>query len=314
LRFDGNVISPRLTYSFVWETNRAGGAVSLLEGWAQYQIKPDWAVKLGQFKESVFHERDLSFSTQLAVDRSLTDALVGGGQTDRVQGVSLIYGGTKQNPWRAELALHDGANSRNTDFRDFVPGPTPTATPLFDADFGVGGRVEYRFLGEWGAYRDFTAKNTKESLLVVGGGAEFTQAGDVDVLRTTVDAQWENTTGWGVFGALHGNFTDTGDADRFDWGAVAQAGYLFRPQWEVFARYAVVGFDDDFAGENDLFNEITVGVNHYLGDNGSAMHRAKVTLDVLYLPDGAPSNQTGIGVLAGDGEQFVLRAQFQLLL
>ena len=312
-RFDGNVISPKLTYSFVWDTNRAGGGVTLLDAWAQYQFAPDWAVKLGQFKESVFHEKDVSGFSQLAVDRTLVDTILGGNQTDRVQGVALVYGGIKENHLRAELALHDGANSKNTDFRDLVPGATPTAAPVFDADYGVGGRVEYRFFGDWASHKDFTAKNTKENLLVLGAGADFTQAGDVDVLRTTVDAQFETPTGWGLYGALHGNFTDTGADDRFDWGAVAQVAYLFRPAWEVFARYDVVAFDDDFATD-DLFNEFAIGFNHYLGDNGSAVHRAKVTVDVLYLPDGAPSNQTGIGVLAGNDDQFVLRAQFQLLL
>ena len=91
-RFDGNVFSPKFTYSFVWDTNRANGNVALLDAWGQYAFAKEWAVKAGQFKESVFHERDVSGYQQLAVDRSLNDALLGGNLTDRVQGVALVYG------------------------------------------------------------------------------------------------------------------------------------------------------------------------------------------------------------------------------
>jgi len=51
-------------------------------------------------------------------------------------------------------------------------------------------------------------------------------------------------------------------------------------------------------------------VNYYLGEHGNAVHKAKLTLDVSYLPNGAPSDQTGIGVLAGTDAQLVIRGQF----
>ena len=72
--FDGNVISPKLTYSFVWDTNRANGNVTLLDSWAQYQFNPDWALKAGQFKASWAHERDVSGQTA-AVDAHYDMAL-----------------------------------------------------------------------------------------------------------------------------------------------------------------------------------------------------------------------------------------------
>lgn len=306
-RFDGNVISPDLTYSFVWDTNRGGGVVSLLDAWAQYRFAPQWAVKIGQFKESVFHERDLSGYSQLAVDRTLVDQVLGGNLTDRVQGVSLIYGGTKDNAVRAEIAYHDGANSKNTNFQD---GPV---------SFGAGGRFEYKFDGDWADYKDFTAKGTKKTLLVAGIGADFTQRDTADTVLTTADLQWKGPGGLALYGAVHGNYTDlrtptAADGSLVDWGAIAQASYLFNPAWEVFARYDIVALDQALAGGEDTFSEITVGLNHYLGDEGNAIHRAKVTLDFSYLPDGSPSAQTGIDVLAGNEAQFVVRAQFQLLI
>ena len=313
LRFDGNVISPNLTYNFVWDTNRQGGGVTLLDAWAAYRFAPEWAIKGGQFKESWTHEKDVPLTGLLAVDRTLVDTLIGGNLTDRVQGVALMYGGTKNNPIRAEASFHDGANSKNTDFRDEIPAGAGTV--LNPANFGLGGRVEYKLFGDWADYRDFTAKGTKTDLLVFGAGVEFTQRGDSDTTLATLDAQYETNTGFNAYAGVVGNFIgNAAGADRSDFGFVVQGGYLVAPAWEAFGRYDVVFLDSDFVAGEDTFHEFTVGVNYFLGDNGSALHRAKITADVSYLPNGSPSTQTGIGALSGDNSQFILRAQFQLQL
>ena len=41
---------------------------------------------------------------------------------------------------------------------------------------------------------------------------------------------------------------------------------------------------------------------------------AKITFDVVYLPDGSPSNQDSLGILGSTKEEWVLRGQFQLIL
>jgi predicted porin len=218
-----------------------------------------------------------------------------------VQGVALIYGGGKEDDVRAEFTVADGANSKNTSFQDQPAG-----------DWGVAARGEYKFGGDWASYRDFTAQTTKEQLFVVGAGADLTQAGDSDVARATADAQWENAHGLGLFGALIANFSRADGDDSTDWGVLAQAGYLLNKKTEVFARYDLVKLDGDTAGDDDTFNEFAIGFNYYLGPDGAYLHRAKFTVDFLYLPDGAPSSETGLGILDGDEEQFVLRGQFQL--
>jgi hypothetical protein len=51
-------------------------------------------------------------------------------------------------------------------------------------------------------------------------------------------------------------------------------------------------------------------VNYYLHG-----HSAKITIDAGWLPNGSPNNQTGIGVLANDGDnEYFIRGQFQLLI
>jgi hypothetical protein len=140
------------------------------------------------------------------------------------------------------------------------------------------------------------------------------------VLLATADAQYEVADRWSVYGAVHGAYTDpheaTADPTRFDWGALAQVGYVLNSKWELFGRYDVVLRDDEALEEDQegTFHEVTAGVNYYLGPDGSLLHRSKLTADVTYLPNGAPSDQTQAGVLGGEGDQFVVRAQLQLQL
>jgi hypothetical protein len=316
-RFDGNAITKDLTYSFSWEANRAGGNVSLLDAFVKYHFTDHWAVRAGQFKDPVQHARILPPYNELAVETSLVETLIGGGLTDRVQGVSLIYGDyAKDTPLYAEVAFHDGANSRNTDFRDVVPNATVGLPPTFQANYGFAGRVEYKLFGDWKDYRDFTAKGAKTDLLVLGAGADYTQRDNADQYLPTADIQWKSPTGWAAYGAFFARVIEarntTNSNTRFDWGAQGQISYLFTPAWEVFGRYDITKFDDDFvsAGAEDTFHEITAGVNYYLGRDGSAVHKAKITVDVGYLPNGSPSDQTGVGALAGTESQFIIRGQF----
>ncbi len=298
-RLDGYILSPKLTYSFVFDTNRSGGAVTVLDAWAKYQLAPSWAIQAGQFKAPAFQEHNVGAFAQLAVDESLVDTLIGGGLTDRVQGINLIYG-DKNIPLGGSLSFHDGANSKNSDFQDG------------SSDFGVGGRIQYKFFGQWSDHKSFTAINTRKELLVAGSGFDLTQRDDANVLLATADLQYKNPSGLGLYGALHGDFTDTRNSTASDtqsWGMLAQVSQTLNDHLELFGRYDVVRLD---GADAQTHNEITAGVNYYL-DHGDPQ-RVKLSLDVGWLPDGAPSNQTGLGILAGDGNQFVLRTQFQFLL
>ena len=51
-------------------------------------------------------------------------------------------------------------------------------------------------------FTDFTAKGTKDNLLVVGGGLDFSQAGDGNLVSFTVDGQFETGTGLGVWRSI----------------------------------------------------------------------------------------------------------------
>lgn len=306
--FDGNAFSPDLTFQFQWQTSRTTGTPALEDAWVQYKFNDQMALQFGQFKGPLFREGLVSSMRQLAAERSLLNALMEGGD-NYLQGVNLIYDMSKTV--KVQLAFTDGFNSNNTSFQD--PG-----TNSFD--FGVGGRVDWQLMGEgFKSYNDFTAMGNKEDLLVVGAAFDWSQNGDRDQILHTVDAQWEpaSIAGLAVSGAYVGRYTRIGTTgpgvsdNTYDWGVLAQAGYMLNDKWEVFARYDLTEFDQDTVGPGveKSFSETSIGVNYYM-----YQQNAKVTLDLNYLCNGSPSDQTGQGILQSDKGEYFVRAQFQLIL
>jgi hypothetical protein len=331
--FAGSAFTPNLTYYFEWDTDRNGAGVNLNEAWAKYFFADEWGIKAGQFKDLATHEFLTSTKRQLAADLSLVDTLIGGTIGDYTQGVTLIYGGERHdnNPLALEAGYTDGAAQRNTNFTNRGEPPLGPAftddytKPVAHAfDFGVAGRAEFKVMGSWVDYQGFTAKGARQQLLVFGGGGDWSQGGDGNMILGSVDAQYENPNGFGAYAAGLVKYRDkaiTGTDSTTDLGFLIQASYAFSGNWEVFGRYDGTWLDDAavFAANGhtqDNFHEITVGVNYYMGNNGDAMHRAKFTVDLSYLPNGAPRDETGIDVLGNNGfeAEWMLRAQFQLVL
>ena len=320
LSLTGNVFAPDVTYDFTWATSRSTGGLTLENAWVKAggqrlfgEGMKDFAIKAGQFKDFTFHEEITSSKRQLAVDRSMLNETLAGGITDYVQGVSLIWDdGAEGLPLRGEVAYLDGANSDNT---NFVDGGGAAFFDVANVDYGASGRVEYLAFGNWKSYDDFTAMGNAEDSLVFGAGAHFSEAGNASTLLHTVDVQYE-TGPLGLYAAYVGAATDNDNdagGNWYDWGALAQAGYMLTDKWEVFGRYNFVNLDNDRSGDSQ-FDEITAGVNYYI-----EKHSMKFTADVTYLPDGTPlsgSAADGIGHLGDDNdeEQILFRAQFQLLL
>jgi len=330
----GNAFSKDLEYAFIWESVADSGSLNLTDAWAKYMFADQWGFRAGQFRDPVGHEWLVNDGRLLAVDRSLVDGLMGGGMVGYTQGVTLIYNGERDNnnPISAELGYTDGANQLNTSYvgrgAPFLSSPADPTVPVVGSpgahvfDWGIAGRVEWKVWGNWTDYADFTAKGNTQDLLVFGAGADWSQGGDGNLIIATVDGQYENTAGLGIYAAgFYRKLTDemigSGSSGN-DWGGLIQAGYLFHPQWEVFGRYDITFIDhqDLFGPESDehTFQEITLGVNYYMGKDGSARHRAKVTVDVSYLPNGSPAIAPQLDILDENSAQseWLLRAQFQL--
>ena len=323
MTFDGRA-TQNFTY-FIQLQGDQGAAFGLLDAYGVYRFGLDSpvAVKGGQFKDPVWHERNLSEANLLAVDRSLMEFLLEGGQTARVQGIDLMY---DRDRLRGQLGLHDGFNSGNTKFFDGGgiaagigggAGVTPT-------DFGVSGRGEFMAIGnrtrEFNPFTEydggFTALGDKQSILVFGGGADYSEAGSNSVLFHTLDAQYDNPCGFSAYAAYSGTYRDLKHNQGvvpgfyYDPGFQLQFAYLITPKIEPFVRY-----DYTYLPPGSTTNlvtgevqEITLGANYYV-----YLQHLKVTLDASYLPNGAPGDSDALGMLKDSGHnEVVVRLQFQL--
>jgi len=338
---DGSIMSANLRYYFQWRTDSY--VSGLQDAYITYRLgdHSPWTIKAGQFIDPVWHEDNVPDSEILAVDRSLADALIGGGfasqgaAQERVQGAGAIYNG---GAWRATGIFHDGAASQNSDFTHSSPELATSGFP--NENWGVSGRFEYMVIGNdaaWGEYEDFTAKGNKNDLLVLGAGADYTEAGSNHAIAWTTDAQWENTSGVGAYAAFLGQHVDLANSAGVSsgssmppiaiyepgppqqsynsYGYLIQGNYAFNPRWEAFGRYDFTHLDDGLYSSNlsanDLehnIHEITVGLNYYLHG-----HHAKFTVDGSWLPSGSPADLPALGILRNNGQsEFIVRAQCQL--
>ncbi|HEY7091442.1 MAG TPA: porin [Tepidisphaeraceae bacterium] len=308
--FNGNAFTPDLTYFFLWNTGKgdnvggnSAGNVFLEQAWIKYFFNDDWAFRVGQIRNPVFHEMDTSSQYMMAADRSLLLNLLTGSNEAFTQAVTLVYD-HKDSQVQAEVGFGDGFNSGNTDFVDKNEGASQ--------NWGIFGRVNFFAMGTREEYKDFTAMGNKSDLLVIGAGGDVTESGDVASYLHTVDVQWENTAGLGLYAAYYGDYIDTSGDDIYNWGALVQASYMVNDRWEVFGRYDYTKLDDAVVstGGHDEFCEISLGVNWYVGGS----HAAKVTVDLNWLPNGCPADIAALDYLATDDDEIVIRGQFQLLL
>jgi hypothetical protein len=276
-----------------------GGTFVMEDAYVLLPVGDSMAVRVGQFQNPVSRERTMLGGYNLAVERSLAAESFGAG--GRVQGVSLVYVPGDEPRLRGEVGITDGQGSANT--------------PVFDteSDLGAAGRVEYLIGGNWDDYTDFTALGTTEGLLVAGAGADLTLAGDTLLLTATADAQYENTDGLSGYGAV---FTSLGQFDgegTFNLALVAQAGQMMDDNVELVGRAALMLLDEDTnPSDEDLFLELTGGVNYYFQPQGFP-HRLKASLDVNILPNGTPGGPQ-LDYVPSNDLQFVVRGQLQLLL
>jgi hypothetical protein len=326
LSIDGNVISQLLTYYIQVAQDSSMAHATLMDAYAMYRIgaQSPLALKMGQFKDPVWHEQNLLESHLMAVDRSLASALVGGGELDRVQGAAIVY---DQDRLRGQLVLHDGYDGLNEPFY----GPSGLGTSvnagagLAPTNWGASGRAEYLAIGDrepafnpFSEYDQFTARKDKQNILVGGTGFDYSESGANKLIYHTVDAQYNTVNGWAFYAAYLGAYrnlkTNRGIApgNYYDLGVLVQASYLLTPCIEPFIRYDYTHLDGDAQPGivQDNVDEITIGANYYLFGQ-----QAKFTVDGSWLPNGSPADVSYLDILQDNSHnEFVFRAQFQLAL
>jgi len=179
LILDGNILSPDLTYQFIWATSTTTGNLGLQDAWARYHLpNTPFAVRGGNIRDPFDHEQIMFGTRTLTPERSIINNVFVNGD-GVVKGASVEYGYDTDSPVHAALALTGGMRNFNTNFQPFPTNP---------ASWGTAGRVELKLMGKWDDYTQFTTLGNKENLLVLGVGADYTEAGDTGAfeLNTTV--------------------------------------------------------------------------------------------------------------------------------
>jgi hypothetical protein len=339
--FDGNVITPDLTYFFNWATVRAngnvtvtnngktvgtvsnslGGAPLLEEAWFKYAVpSTPFFIHAGQIKDPVYHESIVSSRYQQATERSLTADIFYNGDTF----TEAATVGFDPKSWvRAEAGVDHGLRSANTNFLDY---PNTNAF-----NYGAVGRAEFKTMGRWQDYQ-MGAYGVKEPLLVFGIGSEYSERGHAGQTVGDVDVMYADQNGLSLYASLNDRYTNhnfgiatqsaTGasiiappagiaNTATNEYSVVGEAGYLMFNHFEPFGRYEYMHLEGTAAGSHNYIPAITGGANYYF-----AGHRAKLTAQGTYLPDGIPIDDTANDVLTNTDKhgEFVFELQFQLLL
>ncbi|MFN7020639.1 MAG: porin [Phycisphaerales bacterium] len=308
-----------------WDTVENDSGARIDYAFGGYKFANGVRATVGQFKLPLLREELVADSKQLAADRSITNNAFTQGYS---QGIAFDY---EAEAWRVSGAFSDGLNSANT---DIINNENYSSAGSFgnagEAEYAFTGRFEYMFAGNWRMFEDFTSEKGQDFGFLMGAAGHYQQSTnspaltdfDRQTFQFTVDASLEGDS-WNIFAAYIGRWSEFrnagNDTDFYDSGVVAQGGWRFAQNTELFGRYDVIIADEDrFSGGDDTFNFLTFGLNHYW-----AGHAAKGTLDVVWALDSGsnlsgagitPLPDTGVGLL-GDVEEgeFTIRAQFQLM-
>lgn len=309
LVFDGHVADPRLTYHLKLSAKKDSGKQTLEEVTVGYDLGGGFGVVVGRNKLPFLRSELVSFTKQLAVDRSSTTEFF---TLDRAEKVQLNY---KGDWFRGAVAFSDGGD---TDASDFGEDPV---------EFAFTGRADLKLAGSWSQSKDITAWPDDEMGLFLGvaghhENGDGNNGRDYDYSAYTLDALF-NYRGGSVLAAFTHGFVDGDRNDGIDnrqpFGILVEGGYHITRKLEPFARWEYL--DPDAAGSTPL-QLVTAGANYYF-----RKHNVKFTADVVYLYEGSfdKSNDTlgpgnkpfssglGLSEFATDEDMVVIRSQIQLL-
>ena len=314
LFFTGHVFDPRLFYQIRTNFSGSDGIARRDDAFVGYKIDEHWTMRGGQglfaFTREWYHG-DLKLQT---AERSLSALLFG---EQRAQFVDLKY---QDDDARFIFTFSDGFRSQNTDF---------TSDP---ADWALTARTELKLEGSWKAVTgDYTSPRGTDPAAAFGAALHFEQGpnapgvGSQDLFAWTVDFLYKGG-GWNLFAAAVGYHSEdeagVGGADFSEYGIVAQGGAYVTDDTELFARYDLI-LPDDARSDNDSFNALTFGMNHFLHG-----HAARFTLQAQWYMDPTLDTEAGnfgntgsrnpsstlFGVLpSSERDQVTITAQFMLL-
>jgi hypothetical protein len=162
--------------------------------------------------------------------------------------------------------------------------------------------------GDWSDFDAFTSAPGSSEGMLFGVGLNHWDTGNVDIAGASnsgndlaIDFQWQLD---GANAYISWVRWDSALTSANPTNLVAQLGYYFSDDVEVFARYQ--DFDPDTAGL-DSVNVFGVGLNYYMSGQN-----AKWTTDFNWADDGMIGDTTtGWQTSTATNDQFMIRSQLQ---
>lgn len=260
--------------------------VNLEDAYADWMVNDGFTLRIGQFIQAYSAGRSISEYHMMGAFRSSAQSLLG--DNGYSQGIEAHFGG---DTWGAAVGFSDGPRSANSAFNSEG-----------EADYAFNGRFDFYSDTDKARFDDRAAWRGQSAGWRIGAGGFWASFGDTnpsdddnnEIYGLTVDGAYE-ADGWGVNAAFFFQSVDVaggGSDDNF--GGEIGANLFFNDQFEGFARYDIVVFDEDFVGNEDTFQAITAGVNYYFVPES---HAAKFTAEIGWAFD----DTTGLGDDEGNG-------------
>lgn len=305
LKFGGFAINPKLTYKVElgltnrdisgWGAEHKNAPRMILDAVVKYNFAGNFVLWVGQTKLPGNRERVVSSGNLQFVDRSLLNKRY---NIDRDMGIQLRHHFTIGNMIVREMVSFSQGEGRNI-----------TVGNLGGYDYT--GRIEFLPFGNFKSKGDYSCSDLKrENTPKLAFGLTYDyhnnavrergQGGDFMYINNTTNQYFEtdiNTIfadmmfkyrGWSVMAeyakktasngiALNDDKTPAGFMIYSGTGSNVQAGYLFRSNWELAARYTSINPD---TGVDDNHHQYTLGCSRYI-----AGHKLKVQGDISLLQE-----------------------------
>lgn len=306
LFFDGK-LPENLTYRIRLGFSSSSGNATLEQAYFNVPLPDQWSLRAGQFALALFRDDWIEAARQLAVNSSAVNTLFGPGQS---QGLMASRVWDEVRMWGA---FTNGLRTENTTFDGN------------NADAALTGRIEWKPIGAWSQFDNYSSPRGADFALMVGLAAHWETQRPLlanlvtdQLLYGTGDISLEGD-GWNFF--LAGVYTyreghlpgSTQEIEPQNAGLIVQGGFFVTDHIELFARYDYAWGDGNAEVPSDI-STYTAGFNYYLFPGSQAL---KFSFDVLYAPDSVNGtslqNNNAVGLVTSDGEQWVVQAQLQVM-
>lgn len=330
LNFGGHAFGKGLSYflelgwgmvgPYNWTDQNTFMGARMWDAWIAFQLNNETSIKIGQFKLPFTKESLIRDPYRMAVYSTLVDYFMG---LERNAGVQFDW---ESDHRRFTLAVTNGSPSLfsgNLWGHNSDPSP-PWSALSRDTLYSVTMRHEWKILGDWNQFEQFTSPPGSERGVLIGVAGHRQNNERVSPLPVggipdggfwgvTADIMMQ-FDGASLYGAvIYERVKDLSSTvpSLNILGFVAQGSTYISNQTELFARYESGGPDRESVG-GDHLQILTIGLNHYIDGQD-----VKLTADLGFsfgeIAGSLANTEAGWIEDLQRRDQVLLRTQLQLM-